>query len=79
MIIKLVDGSIYIYFADEEYTLPKGSTAYLMFYSLHRDPKYWSHPQEFYPDHFLPEEVAKRPKGTYLPFSWGPRSCPGLF
>ncbi|XP_073970415.1 cytochrome P450 4C1-like isoform X2 [Rhodnius prolixus] len=62
---------------DEEYTLPKGSTAYLMFYSLHRDPKYWSHPQEFYPDHFLPEEVAKRPKGTYLPFSWGPRSCPG--
>uniref|UniRef100_T1H8D7 Uncharacterized protein n=1 Tax=Rhodnius prolixus TaxID=13249 RepID=T1H8D7_RHOPR len=60
-----------------DYKLPKGSTLFIMFYSLHRDPRLWSHPNEFHPDHFLPEECARRPKGSYLPFSWGPRSCPG--
>ncbi|XP_073971385.1 cytochrome P450 4V2-like [Rhodnius prolixus] len=62
---------------DDKFTLPQGCSTYLSFYDLHRDPKYWSHPHDFHPDHFLPEEVARRPKGTYLPFSWGPRSCPG--
>ncbi|XP_073970448.1 cytochrome P450 4g1-like isoform X2 [Rhodnius prolixus] len=57
--------------------LPKGCMALIAFMYLHRDPDIWSHPEEFYPDHFLPEEVAARPKGAYLPFSWGPRSCPG--
>ncbi|KAK9507442.1 hypothetical protein O3M35_007295 [Rhynocoris fuscipes] len=60
-----------------EYKLPKGCTLYIMFYYLHRDPQYWSHPDQFYPDHFLDEAVANRPKGTFLPFSWGPRACPG--
>lgn len=61
-----------------DYKLPKGATLFIMFYSLHRDPRLWSHPNEFHPDHFLPEECARRPKGSYLPFSWGPRSCPGI-
>ncbi|XP_073970442.1 cytochrome P450 4c3-like isoform X2 [Rhodnius prolixus] len=60
-----------------DYKLPKGSTLFIMFYSLHRNPKIWSHPNEFHPDHFLPEECARRPKGSYLPFSLGPKSCPG--
>uniref|UniRef100_A0A023F620 Putative cytochrome n=1 Tax=Triatoma infestans TaxID=30076 RepID=A0A023F620_TRIIF len=60
-----------------DYKLPKGIAINLMFYKLHTNPKIWSHPNEFYPDHFLPEEMANRPKGSYLPFSLGPRSCPG--
>ncbi|XP_073970438.1 cytochrome P450 4g15-like [Rhodnius prolixus] len=60
-----------------DYKLPKGCTTFILFYYLHRDPTLWSHPNEFYPDHFLPEECARRPKNTYFPFSWGPRSCPG--
>ncbi|XP_073970449.1 cytochrome P450 4C1-like [Rhodnius prolixus] len=60
-----------------EYKLPKGCSALVAFYSLHRDPDLWSHPHEFYPDHFSPEEISARPKGAYFPFSWGPRSCPG--
>ncbi|KAK9507441.1 hypothetical protein O3M35_007294 [Rhynocoris fuscipes] len=60
-----------------EYKLPKGCTLYIMLYYLHRDRQYWSHPDQFYPDHFLDEAVANRPKGAYLPFSWGPRACPG--
>lgn len=51
--------------------------ALVAFSLLHRDPDIWTHPDEFYPDHFLPEEAAARPKGSYFPFSWGPRSCPG--
>lgn len=64
-------------FAGDGIKLPKGCMALIAFMYLHRDPDIWSHPEEFYPDHFLPEEVAARPKGAYLPFSWGPRSCPG--
>uniref|UniRef100_T1HV77 Uncharacterized protein n=1 Tax=Rhodnius prolixus TaxID=13249 RepID=T1HV77_RHOPR len=60
-----------------DYKLPQGCAAFILLYYLHRDPTLWSHPNEFYPDHFLPEECAKRPKNTYFPFSWGPRSCPG--
>uniref|UniRef100_T1HV83 Uncharacterized protein n=2 Tax=Rhodnius prolixus TaxID=13249 RepID=T1HV83_RHOPR len=60
-----------------EYKLPEGTTAIISFITLHRNPNFWSHPNEFYPDHFLPEECAKRPKDCYFPFSWGPRACPG--
>uniref|UniRef100_T1HTD0 Uncharacterized protein n=1 Tax=Rhodnius prolixus TaxID=13249 RepID=T1HTD0_RHOPR len=68
---------IIIIFYAEQFTLPKGCSVYISIHDLHRDPSNWSHPHEFYPDHFLPKEVAKRPKGAYIPFSWGPRSCPG--
>ncbi|XP_073970427.1 cytochrome P450 4c3-like isoform X3 [Rhodnius prolixus] len=61
----------------QDYKLPKGCTVIISFYSLHRNPTFWSQPEKFYPDHFLPEECAKRPKNAYYPFSWGPRSCPG--
>ncbi|XP_073970472.1 cytochrome P450 4c3-like isoform X2 [Rhodnius prolixus] len=60
-----------------DYKLPKGATLFIILYTLHRNLKLWSHPYEFYPDHFLPEECARRPKGSYIPFSLGPRSCPG--
>nr|AFU86477.1 cytochrome P450 CYP439A1v3 [Laodelphax striatellus] len=61
----------------ENTTIPAGSTLYIMLYKLHRDPQYWSHPDSFYPDHFLPENIEKRPKYTFLPFVSGLRACPG--
>ncbi|KAK9509825.1 hypothetical protein O3M35_004730 [Rhynocoris fuscipes] len=60
-----------------DYTLPAGCTLYIRLHCLHRNPKFWSHPNEFYPDHFLSEAIANRPKGCYFPFSAGPRGCPG--
>ncbi|KAK9509815.1 hypothetical protein O3M35_007042 [Rhynocoris fuscipes] len=60
-----------------EYKLPEGCTLFIKLHYLHRNPQFWSHPNEFYPDHFLSEAIANRPKGCYFPFSAGPRGCPG--
>ncbi|KAK9512860.1 hypothetical protein O3M35_001184 [Rhynocoris fuscipes] len=59
-----------------EYKLPAGSTLYIKLHGVHKNPQFWSHPNEFYPDHFLSEAVINRPKGCYFPFSTGPRGCP---
>nr|AIW80015.1 cytochrome P450 CYP417B1 [Nilaparvata lugens]AIW80016.1 cytochrome P450 CYP417B1 [Nilaparvata lugens]AIW80017.1 cytochrome P450 CYP417B1-3 [Nilaparvata lugens] len=56
---------------------PAGTRALLSLYAVHRNPKYWSNPLEFHPDHFLPENVSARPKYSYIPFNMGPRNCPG--
>ncbi|XP_039288154.1 cytochrome P450 4C1-like isoform X2 [Nilaparvata lugens] len=58
-------------------TLPAGTSVQICFYAVHRDSRFWRHPEKFHPDHFLPEEVAKRPRYCYLPFGYGPRNCPG--
>ncbi|HFA50916.1 MAG TPA: cytochrome P450 [Bacteroidetes bacterium] len=57
--------------------IPKGSVMFLSICGLHRDPKYWERPDEFYPSHFLPENEKKRPKMAYAPFGAGPRMCIG--
>uniref|UniRef100_A0A0A9XUP5 Cytochrome P450 4c21 n=1 Tax=Lygus hesperus TaxID=30085 RepID=A0A0A9XUP5_LYGHE len=59
------------------YTFPEGSCVLFVLRDLSKNPKYWERPDEFYPDHFLPELVEKRPKGVFLPFSTGARSCAG--
>ncbi|XP_033217287.1 cytochrome P450 4C1-like isoform X2 [Belonocnema kinseyi] len=60
------------------YTIPKGCSAALSIFVLHRDEKYWPNPLKFDPDRFLPEEVDKRHPFSFIPFSGGPRNCIGL-
>uniref|UniRef100_A0A1B6G0L3 Cytochrome P450 n=1 Tax=Cuerna arida TaxID=1464854 RepID=A0A1B6G0L3_9HEMI len=60
----------------EHYTLPAEAEIIIAMCMVHRDARYWDHPDQFYPDHFLPEKVAARPKNSFVPFGLGPRKCP---
>jgi len=44
----------------------------------HHLPDVWEAPEAFRPDRFLPEERAKLPKGAYVPFGGGSRTCIGM-
>ncbi|KAL4882472.1 cytochrome P450 [Aspergillus karnatakaensis] len=49
--------------------------------SIHLNPKYWGpDASEFRPSRWIDEsgDIITPPKGTYLPWSGGPRICPGL-
>ncbi|XP_077426639.1 cytochrome P450 4V2-like isoform X2 [Vanacampus margaritifer] len=59
------------------FTVPSGTNALIMTYSLHRDPRYFPEPEEFRPERFLSENLAGRPPYAYIPFSAGLRNCIG--
>ncbi|XP_062714770.1 probable cytochrome P450 313a4 [Aedes albopictus] len=64
---------------NDEHTIPANSTVIMGIYQMHRDPKIWGpNADEFDPNNFLPEKVAKRHPYSYLPFSGGPRNCVGM-
>lgn len=61
-----------------DYQIPAGSMAIVAPYLTHRHPAYWTHPESFDPDHFLPEQVETRPRYAYYPFGAGQRICLGM-
>ncbi|MCB0000541.1 MAG: cytochrome P450, partial [Anaerolineales bacterium] len=44
---------------------------------LHRDPRYWDHPEQFNPDRFAPEQAKNRHHFAFIPFLGGPKKCIG--
>ena len=58
--------------------LPRRTIVFVSAYAQHRRADVWPDPDRFDPDRFLPEREATRPKGSYLPFSAGPRFCIGM-
>ncbi|KAK5650901.1 hypothetical protein RI129_001930 [Pyrocoelia pectoralis] len=58
-------------------TMPKGTSIFLSLYSVQKSSEHWEKPNEFYPEHFLPETVTNRHPYAFLPFSSGVHSCPG--
>ena len=45
-------------------------------YLLHRDPRWWTEPEAYRPERFMPG-APEVPRGAYLPFGQGPRVCLG--
>ncbi|KAJ3656976.1 hypothetical protein Zmor_016013 [Zophobas morio] len=82
--LRLVPTIPYILrYAEEDikcdpYLFPAGSNLLVPLVLLHRDPDVWPEPEKFDPDRFLPDEVAKRHRCSYIPFSFGARNCIGL-
>lgn len=61
------------------YDVPKKSQMMINVYSIARDPKIWSNPDEFNPDRFVDSSVDyKGLNFELLPFGSGRRICPGM-
>jgi cytochrome P450 len=59
------------------YDVAKGSSVTIGTYWTHRDPRWWTNPDQFEPERFSPERESKLRKYAYIPFGGGPRICIG--
>ncbi|MFZ5472280.1 MAG: cytochrome P450 [Myxococcota bacterium] len=57
--------------------IKKGTNVLWCPWVIHRDPRFFEHPEGFDPDHFLPEKVKTRHLYAYTPFGGGQRKCIG--
>ena len=64
--------------------IPEGALACIWIYGLHRNPEFWSRPDDFVPERWLTNSTTKDPvdkgvtvAGAYMPFAYGPRNCLG--
>ncbi|KAK6187259.1 hypothetical protein SNE40_005325 [Patella caerulea] len=60
------------------YLIPEGTLVYANLYACHLDSRYWNEPLKFKPERFLDDSGnVSKPPATLMPFSTGPRMCPG--
>lgn len=59
--------------------IPKDSIILINAQKLHKNPRIWgAKVNEFYPNHFLPENFTKLHPYSYIAFSGGQRNCVGM-
>ncbi|XP_029174048.1 cytochrome P450 9e2-like [Nylanderia fulva] len=62
---------------DKPFVVKRGTYVWFPIYGLHRDPKYFEKPNEFYPERFLDENKKNFNASAFIPFGLGPRMCIG--
>uniref|UniRef100_A0A1I8PKU0 Cytochrome P450 n=1 Tax=Stomoxys calcitrans TaxID=35570 RepID=A0A1I8PKU0_STOCA len=55
--------------------IPPRTTIIIPIYSIHHNPDYYPQPEEFRPERFEEDEIAKRPQCTFLTYGYGTRKC----
>ena len=58
--------------------VPAGAYVNYSSWASHRLPDVWPDPEAFVPERFAPERKAQLPKGAYVPFGGGSRTCIGM-
>ncbi|MBI3742970.1 MAG: cytochrome P450 [Chloroflexi bacterium] len=58
-------------------TIPTRNAVFMSQWVMHRDPRFFEHPEAFDPDRWLGEAAARIPAGAFFPFGIGPRQCVG--
>jgi len=58
--------------------IPGGVPVSYCSWASHRLPEVFPEPEAFVPERFAPEARAKLPKGAYVPFGGGSRTCIGM-
>ena len=59
------------------YHVPAGANVVMSQWIMHRDPRFYCHPEDFDPDRWSGESSRHLPKFAYFPFGGGPRLCIG--
>ncbi|XP_065206351.1 cytochrome P450 4C1-like [Planococcus citri] len=58
--------------------IPSGTQVVYCLHFANNDPELYENPQIWDPERFSEEAVQKRPKGSFMAFGSGPRSCIGI-
>ncbi len=59
------------------YRLREGANVVMSPWIMHRDPRFFDHPEQFNPDRWTTETALALPRFAYFPFGGGPRLCIG--
>ncbi len=65
-------------FAFGGHQVPADAYVYYSSWASHRLPDVWPEPEAFVPERFAPAAKARLPKGAYIPFGGGSRTCIGM-